>query len=110
MMTQQHLTIRGRAPRQGRRGGCRRRPGGMTIIYLLVMLTVLLALASFAVDYGRVQLAKTQLRIATDSAAKWGALGVKNGKSHVLARVNEAAADNTVDGRVPTFTLADVQV
>jgi hypothetical protein len=83
---------------------------GLTIIYLLVLLTVIFALASFAVDYGRVQLAKTQLRISTDVAAKWAVLGVKSGKNTVLARANAAAADNLVDGVAPTFALADVQV
>jgi len=54
-----------------RRGAQRKR--GMTIIYVLVLMTVLLALASFAVDYGRVQLSRTQLRITTDSAQVGGA-------------------------------------
>jgi hypothetical protein len=57
-----------------------------------------------------VQLAKTQFRAAVDDAAKWGALGVRSGKNTVLARCNAAAAENQVDGVVPSFALADVQV
>jgi Flp pilus assembly protein TadG len=92
---------------RGRRGNARR---GLAMLYVLVLLTILFALASFAVDYGRVQLAKTQLRAAVDDAAKWGALAVKSGKNTVLSRCNAAAAENTVDGVAPSFSLADVQL
>ena len=88
----------------------RGRARGLAMLYVLVLLTVLFALASFAVDYGRVQLAKTQLQAATDDAAKYAVLGVKSGKNTVLTRANAAAAENTVDGVKPTFALADVEV
>jgi Flp pilus assembly protein TadG len=83
---------------------------GITIIYLLVLLTLLIALASFAVDYGRVQLSKTQLQVATDVSAKWAALSVNSAKSTVVARANSAAADNPVNGVAPTFASSDVQL
>jgi len=113
MAKQQVITAR-RAigPRGGRRRGGTRRGNrrGLAMLYVLVLLTVLFALASFAVDYGRVQLAKTQLQAATDDAAKWAVLSVRSGKNTVLARANAAAAENTVNGVAPSFSLADVQV
>ena len=78
------------------------------MVYLLVVLTLIFALASFAIDYGRVQLSKTQLQISTDAAARWAALVVNSGKSAVLARANDAAADNKVNGVAPTFASSDV--
>ena len=86
----------------------RSRRAGMAMIYLLVMLTLIFALASFAVDYGRVQLSKTQLQMSTDAAAKWGALGLASGKNTVVARINSAAADNKVNGVAPTFNNSSV--
>jgi Flp pilus assembly protein TadG len=80
----------------------------MAMIYLMVILTVIFALASFAIDYGRVQLSKTQLQISTDAAARWAALVVNSGKSAVVARANAAAADNKVNGVAPTFSNSDV--
>ena len=103
-MRRQQLTTRWRGTR---RRNARR---GLAMLYVLVLLSVLFALASFAVDYGRVQLAKTQLQAATDDAAKWGALAVRSGKNTVLSRCNAAAAENTVDGVAPSYSLADVQL
>src|SRR4051812_20166958 len=71
---------------------------GATLIYALVMMFVLIVFISLAVDFGRVQLAKTELEMATDSAARYGALGLSSGPAVVKARIISAAADNTVDG------------
>ncbi len=43
---------------------------GIPLIYLTVMMIVLVGLCSLAADYGYVQLAKTELRQAPDSAAR----------------------------------------
>src|SRR5687768_7398049 len=106
-MPQQQPTTTCGVTRQRARG---RRGRGMAMLYVLALLTVIFALASFAVDYGRVQLAKTQLQAATDDAAKYAVLSVKSGKNTVLTRANAAAAENTVDGVAPSFALADVQI
>src|SRR3954470_7567364 len=71
---------------------------GVTLIYALVMMLVLVAFVSFAVDFARVQLAKTELQMATDSAARYGASGLSSGPAVVKTRITSAAADNTVDG------------
>jgi hypothetical protein len=43
---------------------------GSVLIYSLLLMTVMLAMTSFAVDYGRLQLIKTQLQRNADSAAR----------------------------------------
>jgi Flp pilus assembly protein TadG len=42
----------------------------MVLVYSLILMGVLIALASMAVDYGRTQVAKTQLQAAADAAAR----------------------------------------
>src|SRR5437899_22599 len=54
---------------------CRR---GVAIIYVAIAIATLAVLGSFAVDYGKVQLAKTELRRAVDAAARAGASGLGN--------------------------------
>jgi len=111
-MAKQHLTTTTTSPRAAGRHGItlRGKRRGLAMLYVLALLTVIFALASFAVDYGRVQLAKTQLRATTDDAAKWGALAIKSGKNTVLSRCNAAAAENKVDGVTPSYALTDVQL
>src|ERR1043166_1705904 len=50
-----------------------RRRAGMSILYLIGGMSVFIGFTSFAVDYGRVQMAKTELRRAADAAARAGA-------------------------------------
>jgi hypothetical protein len=67
------------------------------MVYILAGLVLFTGFASFSVDYGRVQIAKTQLRQAADSAALAG--GAKLGT--IQAVQDEAynfAAANTCDG------------
>ena len=47
-----------------------RRRSGVTVVYTIILLTALIGLASLAVDYARVQLAKTELQRAADAAAR----------------------------------------
>ena len=48
----------------------RRRRTGVALIYVMVMMTALIAFASLGTDYARVQLAKTELQRAADAAAR----------------------------------------
>src|ERR1043166_6664404 len=50
-----------------------RRRAGMSILYLIGGMIVFIGFTSFAVDFGRVQVAKTELRRAADAAARAGA-------------------------------------
>jgi Flp pilus assembly protein TadG len=43
---------------------------GSSMLYLVAVMAVLMGFASLAVDYGRVQMVKTQLQIAVDAATR----------------------------------------
>ena len=66
------------------------------MVYVSLSLVLLIAFVSLGVDYGRVQLCKTELQRAADAAARYGATGVIN-NTHVT-RAIAAAAENEVDG------------
>src|SRR5262245_49517822 len=51
---------------------CARRRG-LSILYVVVIVVALAGFVSMAVDIGRVRLARTQLQLATDAAARAGA-------------------------------------
>lgn len=57
----------------------------------------LLAIASLAVDWGRVQVAKSQLRAAADAASRAAAQELPNGVNPAINAAVAAAADNKVD-------------
>ncbi|HVT91036.1 MAG TPA: pilus assembly protein TadG-related protein [Tepidisphaeraceae bacterium] len=84
-----------------------RMTGGL-MIYMIIVLTVLLLFASLAVDLGRAQLAKTELRRAADAAARYGASGFAN--NSVVNNAIAAAADNNVDGTSLVLQSSDVTI
>ena len=53
---------------------------------------------SMAVDWGRVQLAKSQLQHAADAAARFGAIGLENDSATARANAIAVAAQNLADG------------
>lgn len=71
---------------------------GITLAYAMVMMVALAAFVSLAVDFGRVQMAKTELQRAADAAARYAAAGLATGVAAAQANAVAAAADNTVDG------------
>jgi Flp pilus assembly protein TadG len=83
----------GRSGLAGRRG----HPGS-ALVYLTVTLVALLAFASLAVDLGRVQVARAELQVAADAAARHGAAGLETGVPTAEANAHAAAYDNKVDG------------
>ena len=82
----------------------------MSMLYVLIVLVAVFAMASLALDFGRVSLAKTQLRIATDYAAKYAVQWISGGSGMALAKANEVAGDNLVDGQAITYASGDVTV
>lgn len=93
LVTERTHIIRGTRARVARRGRF-----GLGVIYLMFMMTALVGFASLAVDWGRVQLAKSQLQHAADAAARFGALGLENDADTARANAVAAAADNSSDG------------
>jgi hypothetical protein len=77
----------------------------------VVTLTAATAFCSLAVDLGRVQVAKTELRRAADAAAMYGAQGLAQaGPSAARANAADAADDNDADGTPVVLESADVEL
>lgn len=71
---------------------------GHVLVYSAILMIVLIGFISLAVDWGRVQLAKTELQAAADAAARYGVTGLSSGVNTVQSRVAAAAAQNKADG------------
>ena len=83
-----------------------RQSKGFALVYVLTIMTALLAFASLAVDFGRVQMAKTQLHRAADAAARYGLQGLSDGTA--AAKAIQSAAANSVDGTPLVLQNGDV--
>lgn len=95
-----------------RRQRLRRR--GSTLVYATVGTFALAAVSAMAVDWGRVQVAKTELQAAADAAARYGVSGLQHSIAGAsAARANAAAvvAQNKADGRpIPFVASQDVEI
>jgi len=80
---------------------------GVSMMYTIVIMVAMLAVCSLAVDVARVQVAKTELRRAVDSAARFGAMGLDMDGATAINNAMLSASDNTVDGH--TFNLVAAQ-
>lgn len=83
----------------------------MSILYVPFMMAMMLGFASFAVDWGRVQLAKTQMLHAADAGARAGALRLSSGTNDdaVTAAITISGA-NTADGSSVSLQQSDVEI
>jgi Flp pilus assembly protein TadG len=91
--------------------GPRGRPAarrGFTFIYTIVSAVALLGVASLAVDFGRVQLAKAELCTAVDSAARAAAANMSLGATSARSAAVQVAAQNRVDGSTLSLGASDV--
>jgi hypothetical protein len=70
-------------------------------------MVVLSAFVSLAVDLGRVQVAKTELRSVADAAARHATRGLSD--STYLAKAQDVATANTCDGVAVSLQSADVE-
>lgn len=82
---------------------------GNVLVYSTVMLVALVGVISLAVDWGRVQLAKTELQAAADAAARYGVTGLSSGVNTVQSRVAAAAAQNKADGVAVEIENSDIE-
>ena len=78
------------------------------LLYVVLTMPVLIGFASFAVDFGRIELAKLQLQRAADAGARYAVTGLRTGRDESLARAKTAAAENGADGS--PIAQADVAV
>ena len=83
------------------------RRGAMLVLILIMMIGFMIAVA-FSVDVAHMQLARTELRSATDAAAKAAAieLSITLDPDLAIARGQELAAANTVNGE-PLLVASD---
>jgi Flp pilus assembly protein TadG len=68
------------------------------LVYSVIALIALLMVASLAIDYGRVQLAKTQLQNTADAAARAGAAALSTNATAAEDAAIAVAAQNLCDG------------
>ncbi len=92
----------------GRRAS--RRPGAVLIV-LAFALPVFLIMAAFAVNVAYMELTRTELRSATDFAARAGSrtLSITGSQSSALAAAQDAAARNVVAGQPLVVDPLDVE-
>jgi len=86
------------------RGSVRR--SGIALIYATILMSAVFAFASLAVDYARVQLAKTQALRTADAASRFAVLGLVDGT--YAAKGIAVASQNSIDDTPVTLTAANV--
>jgi Flp pilus assembly protein TadG len=87
-----------------------RRPRGMALIWTSLVLVLMLVISLMAVDYGRAQLAKAELRRAADSAARAGAAELLLDPDDAIDVAKEYAAKHRADGRTVNLLNSDIEV
>jgi hypothetical protein len=88
-----------------------RRRGAMTVL-VVIFLIVVIAMAAFSIDVAYMHLVRTQLRAATDAAAKAGMYALTTEQSE-QAGVDAAiamAANNRVAGRTLKLTASQIEL
>ncbi len=85
---------------------------GAAAILILVMLAVFVTLAAITIDYSYMQLVRTELRAATDAAAKAGAeaLGRMQDVTSAKQEAIRYAAANKVGGRPFAIAMNDLDI
>jgi hypothetical protein len=86
-----------------------RRHAGI-LVYVIITLTPLIGICSLAVDFGRIEVAKTELERGSDAAARAGTLSLPANALQAAANAITYGADNTVDGTPLTLLAGDVSV
>jgi len=97
--------------RQTRSTICHSRRGAMLVL-IAVCLPLCVIMAAFAVDVAWMQLARTELRTATDAAARAGskALSLHQDRNAALAAAKEAALRNKVAGEPLKLANQDIEI
>jgi hypothetical protein len=78
------------------------------LVWGIIAITALMAIVSLAVDLGRVQLAKTELRAVADAAARYAAKGIDDGTA--VTKAQAVAAENRVDMQPLALLAGDVEL
>ncbi|QOV87319.1 pilus assembly protein TadG-related protein [Humisphaera borealis] len=83
---------------------------GAVLVYSTVALVMMLAVGILAIDYGHIQLAKTQLAGSTDAAARAGAGALATSPADAVDRARWTGTVNLVEGTALDIRNADVQI
>jgi Flp pilus assembly protein TadG len=83
---------------------------GVTMFYIVAVLVAMMGFVSFAVDLGRVQTAKTELRRAADAAARAGVACLSQGTSAVQTAAINMAGNEKCDGSSVSVSTSNVVV
>lgn len=84
------------------------RNNGTILLYSTAAILAVLAVLSLAVDYGRVQMTKTELQRCADAAARAGASGLEIGPSEAILRATSYASLNPVNGKMVILSPEDI--
>ncbi len=91
-----------------------KRRRGSVLVYATFATFALASFAALAVDWGRVQVVKTELQAAADAASRYGAAGLQNkmfGVSAAKSNASAIVAQNKADGKVIMFDAdQDVEI
>lgn len=85
---------------------------GAMLVFVALLLVIFIIMAVFCIDVAYMQLARTELRAATDAAARAGgeALSRKQDPNAAVQSAIRAARRNTVASEPLTLTKADIQL
>jgi hypothetical protein len=78
------------------------------MVYTILLMAVLTGFCSLAVDFGRVEVVKTELRRTADAAARAAVANISSGITAAQNAAIAVAALNTADGSAVTITAADI--
>lgn len=87
----------------------RLRHRGVSVLYILLLMPVLLGFVSLMVDYGLASAVKSQLEIAVDAAALAAANGMSVSPANARSVAKTVAAANTVDGKALALLDSDIE-
>src|SRR3954470_1608700 len=71
---------------------------GAVLIYTTIMMTAFVAMVSLGVEWGHVQVVKTELQATADAAARAGAAALAVGGPNAVKQAKYVASQNLADG------------
>jgi Flp pilus assembly protein TadG len=86
----------------------RSRSRGQGLIYVIIALPIMCGFCSLAVDFGQVEVTKTELERAASAAARYGAIGLSISTSAASSYAISSAADNNANGTAVILQSSDV--
>lgn len=81
----------------------------MVMVFAMLALLVLVGFCSLAVDYGRVQTAKTELQRTADAAARAAVAKISTSVASAQTAATSVAASNTADGAAVVLATEDIE-